>query len=66
MIQINLFHNREIDSDIENKLMVTKGEGKRNKLEAWDLEIRVTMYIYIKQKNNKNLLIAQGTKVVIL
>ena len=46
--------------------MVTKGEGKRNKLEAWDLEIRVTMYIYIKQKNNKNLLIAQGTKVVIL
>ena len=46
--------------------MVTKGEGKRNKLEAWDLEIHVTVYMYIKQKNNKNLLIAQGNKVVIL
>ena len=46
--------------------MVTKGEGKRKKLEAWDLEIHVTVYMYIKQKNNKNLLIAQGNKVVIL
>ena len=44
--------------------MVSKGEGKRNKLGVWDLEKYILLYI--KQKNNKNLLIAQGTEVFIL
>ena len=30
-------YKTEIDSDIENKLMVTKGErARRDKLEVWD------------------------------
>ena len=64
MIQINVFQNRSRLTDIENKLMVSKGEGKRNKLGVWDLEKYILLYI--KQKNNKNLLIAQGTEVFIL
>ena len=28
--------NRNKSTDIENKLMVTKGEGVRDKLEVWD------------------------------
>ena len=38
MIQMNLFSKRNRSTDIENKLMVTKGErGKvRDKLGVWD------------------------------
>ena len=33
-----LIYRRETDTDIENKLRVTKGEreGERNKLRVWD------------------------------
>ena len=43
-IQINVFQNRSRLTDIENKLTVSKGEGKRNKLGVWDLEIHITVY----------------------
>ena len=38
MIQMNLFTNRNKLTDIENKLMVTKGERRRgrDKLGVWD------------------------------
>ena len=37
MIQTNSLQNRNRLTDIENKLMVTKGEaGGRNKLGIWD------------------------------
>ena len=36
----------EIDSDIENKLMVTKGKTEeRDKLGAWDYQIKTNIYI---------------------
>ena len=35
-IQVNLFKNRERLTDIENKLMITKGEGYRDKLGVWN------------------------------
>ena len=50
MIQINVFQNRSRLTDIENKLMVSKGEGKRNKLGVWDLEIHITVYKTEKQQ----------------
>ena len=38
----------EIDLDIENKLMVTKGKTEeRDKLGAWDYQIKTIIYIYI-------------------
>ena len=41
-------------TDIENKLMVTKGEtGRRVKLEVWDY---IYTLLYIKQITNKDLL----------
>ena len=50
MIQINVFQNRSRLTDIENKLTVSKGEGKRNKLGVWDLEIHITVYKTEKQQ----------------
>ena len=35
MIQVNLFA-KQIDSQIENKLMLNKGERVREKLGVWD------------------------------
>ena len=35
MIQMNLF-TKHRPTDIENKFMVTKGEGGRDKLGGWD------------------------------
>ena len=36
MIQMNLLQNRNRLTDMKNKLMVTKGDGKRDKLGVWD------------------------------
>ena len=36
LVQINLFKNRNRVTDVENKLMVTRGKGKRDKLGDWD------------------------------
>ena len=47
----------EPDSQIENKLMVTKGERVgRDKLGVWDLQVQITTY----KINNKVRLMAQG------
>ena len=56
-------YKTEIDSDTENKLMVTKGEGGwgggRDKLGGWEYHIHTTMYKIDKQK--RTYCIAQGT-----
>ena len=47
-------------TDIENKLMVTKGERRgRNKLGVWDQQIHTTMYK--TDKTTRSYCIAQGT-----
>ena len=47
----------EPDSQIENKLMVTKGERVgRDKLGVWDLQVQITTY----KIHNKVRLMAQG------
>ena len=44
--------NRNRLTDIENKLVVTKGEreGGRGKIGVWDKEIQITVYKIDKQK----------------
>ena len=37
--------NRNRVTDVENKLMVTRGKGVRNKLEVWDGHRHTTIYI---------------------
>ena len=51
--------NRNRLTDIENKLVVTKGEreGRRDKLGVWDKHIHTTTY----KINNKDLLYSTGT-----
>ena len=40
-----LIYKIETDSDIENKFMVTKGEGgRKNKLGIWGYHIQTTVY----------------------
>ena len=46
-----LIYKTEQLTDIENKLMVTKGEvGKRYKLRVWELEMHTTTYKTDKQQ----------------
>ena len=45
--------------DIENRLLVAKGEGERGM--AWECGISRYKLVYIEQLNNKVLCTAQGT-----
>ena len=51
MKQMNLFM-KQIDSDIENQLMVIKREReqRRDKLGVWDQQIQTTIYKIEKQQ----------------
>ena len=46
MIKMKLLQNRNKLTDIENKFMVTKGEGVwgKDKLGVWDWQIQTTIY----------------------
>ena len=48
---MNLFTKRNSLTDVENKLMVTKGEGGAgDKLGVWDEQIHTTIYKIDKQQ----------------
>ena len=49
MIQMNLFTEKK-QTDRENKLIITKGETGREKLEIGDQQIHTTIYKVDKQK----------------
>ena len=53
--------NRNRLTDIENKLLVTKGEreGGRGKLGVWDYHVHTTIY----KINNKDLLYSTGSYI---
>ena len=52
MVQISLFIKQKV-TDVENKLMVTKG---KRRVINWDMRIDIYTLLYIKQITNKNLL----------
>ena len=52
MVQISLFIKQKV-TDVENKLMVTKG---KRRVINWDMRIDIYILLYIKQITNKNLL----------
>ena len=56
---MNLFTNRNRLTDIENKLMVTKGEMWRGGVNQ-ELGINIHTPLYIRQITNKNLLYSTG------
>ena len=58
-IQINLFTKRNRQTDIENKLMITKGKRRGRGINQ---EFRINRYtlLYIKQINNEDLLYSTG------
>ena len=49
MIQMNLFTEKK-QTDRENKLIITKGETGREKLEIGDQQIHTTIYKVDKQQ----------------
>ena len=55
MIQMNLFTEKK-QTDRENKLIITKGEMGREKLEIWDQQIHTTIY----KVDKKGLLYSRG------
>ena len=55
-----LIYKTEIDSDVKNKLMVTKGEGGGMN---WETGIDIYTLLYIKYITNKNLLYSTGNSV---
>ena len=59
MIQMNYVQNRNRPTDIEDKLMVTKGERGWGEINQ---EFGINRYtlLYIKQINNKDLLYSTG------
>ena len=55
-----LIYNRNRFTDIENKLMVTKGERREWEGINKKFEINTYTLLYIKQINNKDLLYSTG------
>ena len=54
---MNLFTNRSRVTDVENKLMVTRGWGGGI---SWEIGIDIYTLLYIKYITNKNLLYSTG------
>ena len=59
---MNLFTNRNRLTDIENKLMVTKGEMWRGGINQ-ELGINIYTLLSIKQINNKDILYSTGNYI---
>ena len=59
MVQMNLFKSRNRLIDLEDKFMVTRGEGWRGGI-AWELGIDMYTLLYSKQITNKDLLHSTG------
>ena len=53
---MNLSTKQNRVTEVENKLMVTRGEGGSDKLENWDLHVHTTIY----KITNKDLLYSSG------
>ena len=51
MIQMNLSTKQRL-TDMENKLMVTKGKRGRDKIGVWDWHIHTTIYKIDNQQGN--------------
>ena len=52
--------NRNLLTDVENKLMVTKGESDRERGLHWEIGIDIYILLYIKHITDKDLLYSTG------
>ena len=59
MLQLNL-QNRNRITDLENKLMVTKGERLAGGCINWEFGIDIYILLYLKWMTNKDLLYSRG------
>ena len=58
MVKCSYLQNRNRVTDVENKLMVTRGEGEEEI--NWEIGIDIYTLLYTKQVTNKDLLYSTG------